>query len=91
MVINDHKNKQNAAFNKLHFYYIDYMNRLIEVFMPSSKIDMYVVIAIFLIVVGIVIASCSADDTVSASQMYEKCLTVNADSTNCEQNVIIYK
>ena len=59
--------------------------------MPSSKIDMYVVIAIFLIVVGIVIASCSADDTVSASQMYEKCLTVNADSTNCEQNVIIYK
>lgn len=59
--------------------------------MPSSKIDIYVVIAIFLIVVGIVIVSCSTEDTVSASQMYEKCITVNADSTNCEQNIIIYK
>ena len=59
--------------------------------MPTSKVDIFVVIGIFLIVIGIVLASCSKDDTVSASQMYEKCLTVNADSTSCEQNVTIYK
>ncbi len=59
--------------------------------MPSSKLDIFVIVAIFLIVIGIVVASCSKDDTVSASEMYEKCLTVSPDSTNCEQNVIIYQ
>lgn len=53
--------------------------------MLKSKADIFVILAIFVFVISLMIFGCSTDDTVSATEMYQKCATVNEENPElCE-------
>lgn len=60
--------------------------------MLKSKADIFVILAIFVFVISLMIFGCSKDDTVSASEMYQKCATVNDENPElCEQSFTVYQ
>lgn len=57
----------------------------------KSDIITIVIIAILVIVLSCVYA-CGSDDTVSASEMYQKCADLNQDNPEeCEQTFTVYQ
>lgn len=60
--------------------------------MLKSKTDIFVILAIFVFVISLMIFGCSKDDTVSASEMYQKCATVNDENPElCDQSFTVYQ
>lgn len=60
--------------------------------MLKSKADIFVILAIFVFVISLMIFGCSTDDTVSATEMYQKCITVNEENPElCDQTVTVYQ
>lgn len=60
--------------------------------MLKSKADIFVILAIFVFVISLMLFGCSTDDTVSASEMYQKCATVNDENPElCEQTFTVYQ
>lgn len=60
--------------------------------MLKSKADIFVIFGIFVFVISLMIFGCSKDDTVSASEMYQKCATVNDENPElCDQTFTVYQ
>lgn len=60
--------------------------------MLKSKADIFVILAIFVFVISLMIFGCSTDDTVSASEIYQKCATVNDENPElCDQTFTVYQ
>ena len=60
--------------------------------MLKSKADIFVILAIFVFVISLMIFGCSTDDTVSASEIYQKCATVNDENPElCGQTFTVYQ
>ena len=60
--------------------------------MLKSKADIFVILAIFVFVISLMIFGCSTDDTVSATEMYQKCATVNeVNPVLCDQTFTVYQ
>ncbi len=60
--------------------------------MLKTKADIFVILAIFVFVISLMLFGCSTDDTVSASEMYQKCATVNDENPElCEQTFTVYQ
>lgn len=60
--------------------------------MLKSKADIFVILAIFVFVISLMIFGCSTYDTVSATEMYQKCATVNDENPElCDQTFTVYQ
>lgn len=60
--------------------------------MLKSKADIFVILAIFVFVISLMIFGCSTDDTVSATEMYQECITVNEENPElCDQTFTVYR
>lgn len=60
--------------------------------MLKSKVDIFVILAISAFVISLMIFGCSTDDTVSATEMYQKCVTVNEENPElCDQTFTVYQ
>ena len=60
--------------------------------MLKSKADIFVILTIFVFVISLMIFGCSTDDTVSATEMYQKCATVNDENPElCDQTFTVYQ
>lgn len=60
--------------------------------MLKSKADIYVILGIFVFVISLMIFGCSTDDTISATEMYQKCATVNEENPElCDQTFTVYQ
>jgi hypothetical protein len=59
----------------------------------KSKTDIITIILIAIIVVVLsCVYACGSDDTVSTSEMYQKCVDVNKDNPEeCEQTFTVYQ
>ena len=60
--------------------------------MQASKIDRIIISALFIFVFGLMLFGCNNEETVSANEMYEKCITVNEENPDiCDKEFTIYK
>lgn len=60
--------------------------------MLRSNADIFVILGIFIFVISLMIFGCSKEDTVSASEIYQKCATVNEENPEeCDQSFTIYQ
>jgi hypothetical protein len=60
--------------------------------MQATKIDIFIIIGLFVLVFSLMINGCNSGDTVSAGDMYQKCAEVNEDNPEeCDQSFTVYQ